>query len=153
MMQVEISSTTLRLYTKIERIKSNMSRILTPAAEKLGLSPIQLMLLLGLEYFGPATVGGLSRELDMNAGNVSTQCKRLEQTGLLTRTRSLEDERVVNLALTAAGHDLTAEFQDVLDQCGAALDGLAQEKRDAIFAGLDSLAEVINDLARSIGQP
>lgn len=149
---MEISTTTLKLYTRIDQIKNTIGRVLAPAAGELGVSPMQLFLLLQLACSGSATVGSLSRELNMNAGNVSTQCKRLEGRGLLTRTRSQTDERVVNLELTAAGQDAVTKFQRVLDLCGTTLDSLPQEKKDVIFAGLDALDEVINGLARSLGQ-
>ena len=149
---MELSSTTLSLYTRIDQIKNTMGRILQPAAEELGLPPVQMLLLVALDCGGPVSVGGLSRALDMNAGNVSTHCKRLEQAGLLTRTRSQTDERVVNLELTSAGRSATGKFQRVLDQCGAALDQLPPAKREAIFTGLDALEEVMNEIARGIGR-
>jgi len=36
---------------------------------------------------------------------MTTACKRLEKSGLVTRTRQSEDERVVQVTLTEQGHE------------------------------------------------
>jgi DNA-binding MarR family transcriptional regulator len=52
-------------------------------------------------------------------------CKRLEKTGLLTRERQTEDERIVQVALT--------------DQGRSQIDALRQQKREALIQLLDVL--------------
>lgn len=39
----------------------------------------------------------LAKVMDMNNGNVSTLCKKLEQQGYLTRERRADDERFITL--------------------------------------------------------
>ena len=145
---MELNDTILRMYRTIGQLKTAMERILAPAAEQLGMTAIQLVLLLALDCAGPASVGELSRALDMNPGNVSTQCKRLEQGGFLTRTRSRLDERVVNLEMTARGHTAAVRFQTVLDRCSAAMEQLPAPQRESIYTGLETLIEVLNTAAR-----
>lgn len=52
---------------------------------------------------GSKTVGELAEALEITQSSVTTACKRMEQKGLLTRQRDREDERVVQVSLTAYG--------------------------------------------------
>ncbi len=63
----------------------------------------QFWLLRQLRRMGPARVSDLAAALGIAQNSVTTASQRLETRGLLTRERSREDERVVELALTAAG--------------------------------------------------
>lgn len=52
---------------------------------------------------GSKTVGELAEALEITQSSVTTACKRMEQKGLLTRQRDRDDERVVQVSLTAYG--------------------------------------------------
>lgn len=56
----------------------------------------------------------MARLLDLDAGAVTRLVDRLEAKGLLERTRSESDRRVVHLRLTAAGQDAAAQVPHVL---------------------------------------
>ena len=56
----------------------------------------------------------MARLLDMDAGAVTRLVDRLEAKGLLERTRSESDRRVVHLRLTAAGQAAAAQVPHVL---------------------------------------
>lgn len=47
------------------------------------------------------TVKGLAHRLKLDSGTLTPLLKRLESAGLMTRRRSLEDERIVNIFLTS----------------------------------------------------
>jgi DNA-binding MarR family transcriptional regulator len=65
------------------------------------------------------TMSELSRRLLVSNGNTTTVVDRLELDGLVTRTPSATDRRVVHVALTAAGRrhfdSLAAQHEDRLD--------------------------------------
>lgn len=61
-----------------------------------------------------ATPIELAREMDIDAGAVTRMLDRLEAKGLLVRTRSDTDRRVVQLALTEAGRAAAAQVPLVL---------------------------------------
>lgn len=52
------------------------------------------------------TVAGCAREIDVDTGAMTRMLDRLETKGFVTRTRSKEDRRVVNVELTKAGHEI-----------------------------------------------
>jgi DNA-binding MarR family transcriptional regulator len=49
------------------------------------------------------TVKGLSERLFLEPSTMTPMLKRLEAMGYLTRTRGVEDERIVRISLTEAG--------------------------------------------------
>jgi DNA-binding MarR family transcriptional regulator len=81
-------------------------RLHRPFLEPLGLTYPQFLVMLALYESAPRTVGALGDELGMDNGTLTPLLKRLEGTGLLTRTRDRQDERRVLIDLTAAGEAL-----------------------------------------------
>lgn len=67
---------------------------------------VQHRLLVLLATGGDQTVGALAGQLDVNASNASRLCDRLQKLGLVTRDRSVNDGRAVDVSLTTAGRDL-----------------------------------------------
>ena len=58
----------------------------------------------------PAT---LSRHLGIDTGLMTRMLDKLETRGLLERSRSLEDRRVVNLTLTEKGEEVAAKIPEI----------------------------------------
>lgn len=84
-----------------------------PLLGELGLTYPQYLVVRVLSD-GPARpVSAVAHDLHLDHGTLTPLLRRLEAAGLLTRTRSAEDERVVEVALTRAGLDLSARFTDL----------------------------------------
>lgn len=105
----------------------SFSRLLRPMRGS-GMTPQQYWLMRHLRKVGPLSIGELAQALGITTGSATVACKRLEKAGLVVRTRQLEDERVVQVALTEQGHaridalrqqkrEALAELLSVLDQC------------------------------------
>jgi DNA-binding MarR family transcriptional regulator len=60
------------------------------------------------------TVAACAREADIDASAMTRMLDRLETKGLIQRTRSETDRRVVNVALTASGRDAAARIPQEL---------------------------------------
>lgn len=90
-----------------------MTKAYKPLLQALNLTYPQYLAMLVLWEDGAITVGELSQRLLTDPGSVTPLLKRLEAEGLLTRTRSQADERVVLLHLTAKGQALQVQAQDV----------------------------------------
>jgi len=54
------------------------------------------------------TVRALGEQLHLNSGTLTPMLKRMEQAGLVRRSRDKKDERLVRTELTQAGQDLRA---------------------------------------------
>jgi DNA-binding MarR family transcriptional regulator len=63
-----------------------------------------------------STVAELARELETDPGAMTRLLDRLECKGLCRRERSVEDRRVVNLALTPAGAKAAATVPEALSK-------------------------------------
>ena len=61
-----------------------------------------------------STVAELARECDLDAGSMTRLLDRLEAKELVRRSRSVNDRRVVNLALTDTGRAAAKGIPDVL---------------------------------------
>ena len=66
--------------------------------------PAEGVLRLSFEFVpGGADLAELSARLALDPGTLSPLLKRLEQAGLVSRSRNVTDERALDVALTAAG--------------------------------------------------
>lgn len=74
-----------------------------------GVRPREFSVLRFLLEGGPATVGQIQEYLYRSASVASTVIDKLEEAGHVTRTRSLEDNRVVMVELTPAGQAIAEQ--------------------------------------------
>ena len=93
-----------------------MTKIYKPLLQALGLTYPQYLAMLVLWEKDGLPVGEISNRLLTDPGSLTPLLKRLEAEGLLSRTRSSEDERVVIIELTAKGHALREQAKDI-PQC------------------------------------
>mgnify|MGYP001102737841 CR=1 FL=1 len=80
-----------------------MTKVYKPLLQALNLTYPQYLAMLVLWEGDGITVGELSQRLLTDPGSVTPLLKRLEAEGLITRTRSSQDERVVELHVTDKG--------------------------------------------------
>tara|TARA_R110000868_G_scaffold84334_3_gene237754 strand:- start:217 stop:666 length:450 start_codon:yes stop_codon:yes gene_type:complete len=80
-----------------------MTKVYKPLLQELGLTYPQYLTMMVLWEGDGITVGDVSSRLLTDPGSVTPLLKRLEAEGLLKRTRSSVDERVVELFLTDKG--------------------------------------------------
>jgi len=98
----------------MRRIVTAMAADIEHAMEPLGLTNAQWRPL-GLMHIGPPkTVAELARECFLDTSAMTRLLDRLEAKGYCTRTRSLEDRRVVTLTLTDAGRTAALNIPNVL---------------------------------------
>jgi len=71
-----------------------------PLLDPLGLTYTQYITLLALWEEDHQTVTAIGDRLYLDSGTLTPVLKKLEQQGLITRTRRLEDERSVLISLT-----------------------------------------------------
>ncbi|MCS4281811.1 DNA-binding MarR family transcriptional regulator [Pseudomonas sp. BIGb0278] len=107
-----------------------MTKVYKPLLQALGLTYPQYLAMLVLWEEDGLTVGEISNRLLTDPGSLTPLLKRLESEGLLKRTRSREDERVVLVQLTDKGHALHEDAkrvpQCILQASGRSLERLQQ---------------------------
>ena len=78
----------------------------TPHLKPLGITYTQYIMFLVLWEEEEITVGELCKRLMLDTGTVTPMLKNTEKQGLIKKTRSKEDERVVLVTLTEEGRAL-----------------------------------------------
>ena len=106
-----------RLYTA--------SRLLTQAYHPLlsehGLTYPQYLVLMVLWENDAQPVNDIAKRLMLETNTVTPLLKRMEQQGILTRSKGLSDARQVIVTLTEKGHNLQNHLSDVPMQVGSAV--------------------------------
>ena len=109
-----------------------------PLLEPMGITHPQYLVLLALWQQSPLSVKRLGELLQLDSATVSPLLKRLEANGLVTRTRSSDDERLLLIELTAAGRALRAQAEQIPPAILARL-GMTLTELEALHAGLTKL--------------
>ncbi|KXC06918.1 MarR family winged helix-turn-helix transcriptional regulator [Microbacterium hominis] len=117
----------------------NVVSIYRPVLEPLGLTHPQYLVMLALWESSPRSLSALADELAMEPATLSPLVKRLEAQGRVSRTRRADDERVLEIALTAEGRALRTEALDVPGQIMARV-GVDASELAALRDGLAPFA-------------
>src|SRR6185437_8705134 len=113
------------------------NRVYKPLLDRLGLTYPQYLVMLVLWERDGVPVKEIGERLFLDSGTLTPLLKRLEQAGLIKRTRSTEDERQVLIGLTAHGHALKDKARTVPPSILAASQCSVAElsaMKDEIFA-------------------
>ncbi|MCJ0894207.1 MarR family winged helix-turn-helix transcriptional regulator [Rhodococcus sp. ARC_M5] len=117
-----------------------------PLLEPMGMTHPQYLVMLALWGESPMSVKAIGSALQLDSPTLSPLLKRLESMGLLTRNRSVADERVLLVSLTPAGAALRTEAEKIPPA--------VVSKLGASLAELDDLRRVltrVNDAAIAAG--
>ncbi|NVZ69728.1 MarR family winged helix-turn-helix transcriptional regulator [Pseudomonas costantinii] len=115
-----------------------MTKVYKPLLQALGLTYPQYLAMMVLWEEDGLTVGEISSRLLTDPGSLTPLLKRLEAEGLLSRTRSREDERVVVVELTDAGRALQGKAMGI-PQCILGASGMELEQLRKLQADLIAL--------------
>lgn len=88
-----------------------VTRMYKPMLDRMGITYPQYLVLAALGEQDGLTVGAIADRLALESSTVTPPIKRMEQAGLVERRRSKEDERQVNVFMTAEGRRLLGESQ------------------------------------------
>ena len=84
-----------------------------PLLKALDLTYPQYLVMLVLWEKSPLSVGSLGDFLDLDTGTMTPLLKRLESKGFVHRERATQDERVVQISLTAKGDALKTQAASI----------------------------------------
>src|SRR6195952_2692440 len=107
-----------------------MPKFYKPLLQALNLTYPQYLAMLVLWERDGLTVGEVSTRLLTDPGSLTPLLKRLEAEGLISRTRSKEDERVVIVKLTDRGRELQTRAHEI-PQCILSASGMKIEQLKA----------------------
>ena len=112
----------------------------TPYLKPLGITYTQYIMFLVLWEEDSVKVSDLCRRLRLDTGTVTPMLKNTEKQGLIKRTRSEEDERVVVVTLTEEGKVLYNKAKDIPEKVGSCV-RLSKEDAVQLYKILYSLLD------------
>jgi DNA-binding MarR family transcriptional regulator len=86
-----------------------INRTYKPMLDEMGITYTQYLVLNVLGEEDGSTIGGIAGRLALESSTVTPPVKRMEQAGFVTRQRSREDDRQVQVWLTEEGRALLAK--------------------------------------------
>lgn len=119
-----------------------MTRAYRPHLEPFGLTYPQYLVLLVLWERSGLSVKAIGERLDLDSGTLTPLLKRLEAAGYVRRSRDRDDERVVRIDLTPAGHALREPIAAAVADIGCKIRGPGRD--------VAALREEIKALRRSL---
>jgi MarR family 2-MHQ and catechol resistance regulon transcriptional repressor len=100
----------LNLWVKLARATSSFAKMSAENIRLFGLTEPQFAALECLGHLGSLTLGDLSRKMLVSSGNITCVIDNLEKSGLVKRSRSLEDKRTTYVQLSPEGKKM---FDDI----------------------------------------
>lgn len=137
--------------TMVAEITDNLRRVFQVVNERSkkveresGLTGPQLWTIKVIADTGPVKISELARHMYLHPATVGGILDRLEAKGLVLRTRSRQDRRVVRVTLTLQGKELVATSPEVVQGVlVTGLEGLSAERLQNIVAGLDDMVQIL----------
>lgn len=127
-------------------IDSAIQEELRPYCYKHKITYLQYQILAVLFEDGALTIGDLSEKMSMDTGNMSAQCKRLEQKGYTLRLRKKYDERVVDVSLTKQGRLVIMELNDILNKSYKSnWEKLSAEEKDNLLNSFKTMNKIFSN--------
>lgn len=113
--------------------------------KKYQVSAAQLNCMLALYEQGPMPLSHIARTIFVKPSTVTGIIDRLEQKGLVTRSRRSPDRRVITIELSPSGEELARNAPPPIQQ--KIIDGLrslSPEDAEKILRGLQALTEMLD---------
>lgn len=117
-----------------------------PFLEKLGITYPQYLVLMVLWEKDDVSVNSIANKLILNTNTLTPLLKRMEQQGLVARSRSARDERKVIITLTEAGLQLKQQAATIPLELGKALEN-GPLQLEQLLSLKQSLCELIGFLS------
>lgn len=123
-----------------------LGRAYAPLLEPLGLTYPQYAVMMVLWEQDNLAVRELGTRLHLDSGTLTPLLKRMEASGLVDRTRSRDDQRVVRITLTPMGQAMREQARHIPGKLGCAM---GRDMPD-LMALRDDVLQLRNSLRASV---
>ncbi|PKF76125.1 MarR family winged helix-turn-helix transcriptional regulator [Chryseobacterium sp. PMSZPI] len=93
-----------------------MTALYKPYLDEISLTYPQYLVMVVLWENDAVSIGKIGEQLHLDNGTLTPLLKRMEKNGLLSRTRSNKDERIVLITLTEKGKSLKSKTQHIPEE-------------------------------------
>jgi DNA-binding MarR family transcriptional regulator len=135
-----------KIVVGLERISETFRVLLWDHAKEVGLSPIQIQILIFVAYHKRSLCGvsHLAKEFNMTKPTISDAVKVLEQKELIQKESSPTDSRSYIISLTKAGQSLVKKTEGFANPIRKELEKLGGDDLSAIYTALSQLIFGLN---------
>ncbi|MET7029942.1 MarR family winged helix-turn-helix transcriptional regulator [Sediminicola luteus] len=134
-----------KIIVGLERISEVFKILLWDKAKLVGLSPIQIQILIFVAFHKQelCNVSHLAKEFNITKPTISDAIKVMDKKGIISKDFSSVDNRSYSIRLTKAGSKIVAETANFADPLKARLTGIEPANLESLF---DSLGKLIYQL-------
>ncbi len=140
----------LEVVTSFIQARISFERIMTPITQQFGLTPLSAITLNLIAHQKNPTVSTVFRTLDLNQGNVSSMCKKLELEGFILRQRCKTDERSVVLEITKRGQSALDGIEHTLREYFENEQIVSQKDFSKAVAGIEALQRIVGNIEKRV---
>lgn len=137
-----------KIVAGLERISEVFKILLWEKAKMIGLSPIQIQILIFIAFHNQklCTVSRLAKEFNVTKPTISDAVRVLDKKGIISKDNASLDSRSYSLKLTELGEKLVAETGDFAQPIQQQIAEFNDDKLESLFG---TLCELIYKLNRS----
>ena len=132
-----------KIVAGLERISEVYRALLWDHAKHIGLSPIQIQILIFIQYHGEhlCNVSSLALEFNITKPTVSDAIKALDQKGLIIKSPSTIDKRAYSVAPSKAGEALIEQLEHFASPLHKIVSQLPQKEQLPFFESLSTIIQ------------
>ncbi|WP_418603611.1 MarR family winged helix-turn-helix transcriptional regulator [Hwangdonia sp.] len=142
----QISDVSSKIVAGLERISEAFKVLLWEKAKLLGLSPIQIQILIFINYHKIefCNVSHLAKEFNVTKPTISDAVKVLVNKGLIEKVFSTSDSRSYAVQLTDSGKTIILETENFAQPLKNQLNGISDADLESTFNTLSKLIYKLN---------
>lgn len=141
--QKDLSS---KIVTGLERISEVFKILLWEKSKVVGLSPIQIQILVFIAFHKDhlCNVSHLAKEFNVTKPTISDAIKILDKKELIVKVFSTIDNRRYNIQLSSTGEEIVAEVHDFANPLKTQIDSFNQPDLESLFNTMSALIYKLN---------
>ncbi len=135
-----------KIVAGLERISEAFRVLLWEEAKNLGLSPIQIQILIFIKYHSIdiCNVSALALEFNLTKPTISDAVKMLHAKKLLTKIPSTSDRRAYSMKLTAKGEKIVDKTKDFTEPINAIMESFSKNEQRQFFHFISKTIQHLN---------
>lgn len=135
-----------KIIVGLERVSEVFKILLWEKAKSVGLSPIQIQMLIFIKYHRQelCNVSHLAKEFNITKPTISDAVRILDKKGMITKDFSSIDSRSYSIRLSASGSKIVSQIENFADPLESQLKGIEQTNLESLFKTLSKLIYQLN---------
>ncbi|MHA3789082.1 MarR family winged helix-turn-helix transcriptional regulator [Flavobacterium hauense] len=145
-LNIQNENTDNKIVAGLERLSHVFKALLWDKAKELGLSPIQIQILIFLQYHSAEknTVSYLAREFNITKPTVSDAVKSLEHKKLLEKINDTKDSRSYHLKISSEGKQAVKAAEDFTNPFSQIIAGVTENDKEILWKNISALINTLN---------